>query len=151
VRRRAFVELSPDAGPAVAHPTAGAACVGARSVLVAYNLWLSPGADVAVARAVAGAVRGPALRALGLDVGGQAQVSANLLDPLSVGPDRVHDEVAARAPVARAELVGLVPAAVLEGVASERWAELDLDPSRTIESRLGRRVPPAAGRRLHRP
>jgi hypothetical protein len=107
---------------------------------------------VAVARAVAAAVRGPAVRALGLGVGVRAQVSANLLDPLSVGPAHLYDEVAARAPVAGAELVGLVPGAVLEGVPPERWAELDLDPSRTIESRLGRRAPPpTAGRRLHRP
>ncbi|HEX2041356.1 MAG TPA: hypothetical protein VHF24_01855 [Acidimicrobiales bacterium] len=136
VRRLAFAGIEPDAGPPVPHPTAGAVCVGARPVLVAYNVWLGPEADVSQARAVAAALRGPAVRALGLDVGGQPQVSMNLVDPLSFGPDRAYDEVAARAPVARAELVGLLPAAVLDRVPEHRWVELDLDPSSTIESRL---------------
>jgi glutamate formiminotransferase len=145
VRRRAFVDLAPDTGPSVAHPTAGATCVGARGVLVAYNLWLAPEAGAGlrgpnaaldVARSVAAAVRGPAVRALGLDVGGRAQVSTNLVDPLVVGPAQVYDAVAALAPVAGAELVGLVPAAVLEAVPAERWVELDLARSRTIEGRL---------------
>jgi glutamate formiminotransferase len=135
VRRAAFAELRPDTGPAGPHPHAGAAAVGARGVLVAYNLWLET-ADVATARAVAAAIRRPAARALGLDVGGRAQVSCNLIDPFVLGPEAVYDEVAARTPVARAELVGLVPAAVLEAVAPPRRAALDLDPERTIESRL---------------
>ena len=139
VRRRAFVDLDPDMGRPVPHPTAGAICVGARSVLVAYNLWLAPEAGVDVARSVAAALRGPAVRALGLDVGGRAQVSTNLLDPLVTGPARVYDEVAALAPLAGAELVGLVPEAVLDAVPPERWAELDLSPDRTIEARLGAR------------
>ena len=137
VRRGAFAALRPDTGPPVAHPTAGAACVGARPPLVAYNVWLGPGADTARAREVAAAVRGAFVRALGLDVGGRPQVSMNLVAPSTVGPDRAYDEVAARAPVERAELVGLVPAAVLEAVPPARWPELDLDPSRTIEARLG--------------
>ena len=58
----------------------------------------------------------------------------------------------------RAELVGLAPAAVVRSTPAHRWAELDLDPDRTIEARLlGARgaatVPqeadaPAATRRL---
>ncbi len=140
VRRRAFGDLAPDTGPPVPHPSAGAVCVGARNVLVAYNLWLVPGIDIAVARAVASALRGPGVRALGLDVGGRAQVSMNLVDALDVGPAQVYDAVAARTAVERAELVGLVPAAVVDGVAPERWAELDLHPSRTIESRLADRA-----------
>ncbi len=136
VRRRAFADLAPDTGPAAAHPTAGAVCVGARGILVAYNLWLTPEAGVDVARRVAAAIRGPAVRALGLDVGGRAQVSTNLVDPAATGPEWVYDAVAALAPVARAELVGLVPQAVLDAVPADRWAELDLSPSRTIEARV---------------
>ncbi|HET7721696.1 MAG TPA: hypothetical protein VFK43_17130, partial [Acidimicrobiales bacterium] len=81
VRRHAFTGLAPDTGPPVAHPTAGAICVGARPVLVAYNVWLAEGVPVATARQVAREIRGPGLRALGLDVGGRAQVSMNLVDP----------------------------------------------------------------------
>ncbi len=136
LRRQAFITLLPDRGGPVAHPTAGAICVGARAVLVAYNVWLADGVDVVTARRVAAQVRGPAVRALGLDVGGRAQVSMNLVDPQLVGPAQAYDAVAALVCVAGAELVGLLPAAVLEAVPVTRWDELDLGRSRTIEGTL---------------
>ncbi len=135
VRRRAWLDLAPDRGPARPHPTAGAVCVGARPLLVAYNLWLED-ADLALARELARELRGPAVRALGLDLGGRAQVSCNLVAPSVVGPDRVYDAVAGRARISRAELVGLVPRATLEAIPPERWAQLDLSRDRTIEARL---------------
>lgn len=138
VRKEAFRSLWPDAGPSLPHPTAGAACVGARPVLIAYNLWLEPGVPVDLARRIAAELRGPAVRALGLEVAGTAQVSLNLVDGRSFGPADAYDAVAARAPVQRAELVGLLPQAVLEAISEERWAGLDLDRSRTIEARLRR-------------
>ncbi|MGI8686249.1 MAG: hypothetical protein ACR2MO_14375, partial [Acidimicrobiales bacterium] len=141
VRRDAFHALAPDTGPAQPHPTAGATAAGARTVLVAFNVWLAPGSSSEQARQVARAVRGGAVRSLGLDVGGRAQVSCNLVDPLGTGPSAVYDAVtqaaaAAGAQVDGAELVGLVPAAVLDDIHASRWPELDLDPSRTIEARL---------------
>ena len=139
VRRQAFRDLAPDAGPSQPHPTAGAVAVGARPVLVAYNLWLAGPADLSLARSLARSLRGPAVRALGLPVGDAAQVSLNLIDPLVVGPASVYDAVAAQAPIARAELVGLVPRAVLDSIDAQRWPELDLDHERTIEARLSRR------------
>ena len=42
VRRQAWSSLVPDHGPPSPHPGAGAVAVGARPVLVAYNLWLRP-------------------------------------------------------------------------------------------------------------
>lgn len=139
VRRGAFVTLNPDTGPAQPHPTAGACAVGARPALVAYNLWLA-GADLARARAIARELRSPSVRALGLPVGDAVQVSVNLLAPGDFGPADVFDAVAARAPVARAELVGLIPEAVLHGIDRARWLELDLGEDRTIETRLADRV-----------
>jgi glutamate formiminotransferase len=138
VRRRAFVDLHPDTGPATPHPSAGAVCVGARAFLVAYNVWLAE-PDVDRARAVAAAVRSPAVRALGLRCGARVQVSMNLVDPEAVGPAAAFDAVAARVPVADAELVGLVPAVVLAAVPPARYAELDLSADRTIEARLAAR------------
>jgi glutamate formiminotransferase len=135
VRRRAWHDLLPDLGPAEPHPTLGAACVGARPVLVAYNLWLET-ADVATAKAVAAAIRTPQLRTLGLGVGSRAQVSCNLVDPWAVGPAAAYDAVAALAPIGRAELVGLLPHGVLDAVPAARWAELDIGPEKTIEARL---------------
>jgi glutamate formiminotransferase len=136
VRRHAFRALPPDAGPSRPHPTAGATCVGARPVLVAYNLWLAPPAGLELANAVVRRLRGPGVQALAFDLAGAVQVSCNLLDPERVGPAAVFDAVAREVEVARAELVGLVPARLLERTPGHRWAELDLDPSRTIEARL---------------
>lgn len=138
VRRRAAEGARPDVGPAGPDPRRGAAAVGARPVLVAYNLWLAE-PDLALARRIATAVRGPALRALGLPVGDRVQVSMNLVDPGELGPAQAWDAVAALAPVAGAELVGLVPAAVLEAIDPSRWERLDLSADRTIEARLARR------------
>jgi len=137
VRRRAFRDLAPDAGPAAPHPSAGAVAVGARGLLVAWNLWLAE-PDVDRARAVAARVRGPHLRALGLAVGARVQVSMNLIAPLALGPAEAWDLVAALVPVAGAELVGLAPTAVLDRTDPDRWAQLDLAPDRTIEHRLAR-------------
>lgn len=132
VRRHAFTGLAPDTGPPVVHPTAGAICAGARRVLVAYNVWLAEGVPVSVARQVARDIRGPGLRALGLDVGGRAQVSMNLVDPERLTPADAYDAVASRAPVGRAELVGLLPSSVLAAVPPDRWPELNLHPAKTL-------------------
>jgi glutamate formiminotransferase len=135
VRRTAWVSALPDTGPMRPHPTAGAAAVGARPVLVAYNVWLAD-PDIVKARIIAAGLRGPSVRALGLQVGRDVQVSCNLIRPAVVGPEAVFDAVARGAVPARAELVGLIPAALLGPIPSHRWAELDLDPTRTIEARL---------------
>lgn len=146
VRRHAFGDLGPDAGPSAPHPTAGACAVGARPLLVAYNLWLT-GSDVDLARSIAGRIRGPEVRALGLGVGGRAQVSCNLIEPFCTGPADVYDEVlrlagASGSHVERAELVGLVPLGVLEAIPEGRWSELGLGADRTIEARLQSVDPP---------
>jgi glutamate formiminotransferase len=142
IRKRAFSGLDPDTGPAAPHPTAGACAVGARFALIAYNLWLSTG-DLAVATSIAVAIRGPGVRALGFATGALTQVSCNLVDPLSVGPAQVYDEVdglahEAGVSVTRAELVGLAPAAVVEASPRARRRQIDLDFERTFEARLER-------------
>lgn len=134
IRRRAWVDLRPDTGPDKPHPTAGAMCVGARPVLVAYNVYID-GVDLAGARRIATRIRGPHLRALGLQVGDRVQVSMNLTHPALVGPAQAYDAVARFARVEQAELVGLVTEAVLCAIPRWRWAELDLNPDRTVESR----------------
>ncbi len=121
------------------HPTAGAIAVGARGALVAYNLWLAC-SDLRMARRIAAAIRRPGLRTLGLQVGDNVQVSCNLTTPFQLGPGAVYDLVAAHARIDHAELVGLLPAGVLEAVPKVRWAALDIGPDRTIESRLARVV-----------
>ena len=83
-------------------------------------------------------MRGPDLRALGLQVGERVQVSMNLVAPERLGPADAYDLVAALGPIAGAELVGLLPRSVLLRVPGERWAQLDLGDDRTIETRLAR-------------
>ena len=140
IRRRAFAVagLAPDFGPPRPDPRTGASAVGARRVLVAYNVWVS---SVDIARRVAPAVRGPAVRALGLEVGDRAQVSCNLVDPDTYGPARLFDEIGALVAkaggaVRGAELVGLLPETVLAAIPRSRWAELGLGEGSTIEARL---------------
>jgi glutamate formiminotransferase / 5-formyltetrahydrofolate cyclo-ligase len=139
VRRQAFTTLEPDAGPAQPHPRAGAIAAGARRPLVAYNLWLA-GATPSRARQLAATLRGPSVRALAFEMTGAVQVSCNLIDPFAVGPLEVFDQLmnALRPPerIARAELVGLVPGAVLQRIPPERQAELALSPTATIERRV---------------
>ena len=143
LRRLAFAPrqeggLAPDAGPRTAHPTAGATAVGARTVLLAYNVWVS---SLQTARTVAPQVRGPHVRALALAVDGRAQVSCNLVHPAVFGPARVYDAVAALVDdvggeVEGAELVGLIPTAVLAKIPPRRYEELGLSLDSTVESRL---------------
>ena len=153
VRRGAFTTLAPDTGPPTPHPTAGATAVGAREVLIAYNVWIGADPDgdglshdevVAVARRLAGQLRRPGLRTLGLAVGGGAQVSCNVVDPGTVSIADVYDGVAAGAAahgctVVRGELVGLLPRSALTAVPGPRWGVLDLGVEDTIEFRLGTR------------
>ena len=109
--------------------------VGARPVLVAYNLWLAE-ADLEAAQSLARGLRGRRVRALAFSLGEHVQVSLNLIAPDEFGPAEAYDAVAAEREVARAELVGLIPASVLQSVPAHRWTELDLAADRTIEARL---------------
>jgi glutamate formiminotransferase len=135
IRRHAFRDLRPDTGPDRPHPTAGAICVGARPALVAYNLWLAD-PDLDEARRIAAALRSAEVRALGLAVGKEVQVSCNLIAPWRVGPAEVFDQVEKSAAIARAELVGLVPEKVLAAIPRRRWGSLGLGERSTIEARL---------------
>ncbi len=123
-RRLEGGEVEPAFGPRRLHPTAGAALVGVRAPLVAFNVELAT-SDVEVARAIAAAVRAaggglPGVQAIGLLLTrtGNAQVSMNIVDvdatPLHVVVERVRDEAARRGvEVVGGELVGLVPARVV--------------------------------------
>jgi glutamate formiminotransferase len=145
IRRSAFRDLAPDFGPSTPHPTAGAICAGVRDALVAYNVWLNDDVPFDVARAIARNVRGDGVRTLALRVGSRVQISTNLVEPRRVGPMEAFDRIRTAAEslgarVTHGELVGLLPSEVLERIPRSRWSELDVEESRTIESRLeGRR------------
>jgi glutamate formiminotransferase / 5-formyltetrahydrofolate cyclo-ligase len=144
-------ELVPDEGPHEVDPRSGAVLVGARHVLIAYNLDLATD-DVAVARAVAEAVRHssggmPGLQAIGLELpaSGRVQVSMNVVDvdaaPLHEVVERVRAEARARGvEVAGGELVGLVPERVVEAAAAAGVELPGIDASRILERRLASRL-----------
>jgi glutamate formiminotransferase len=128
-------EWAPDFGPRRPHPTAGAAAVGARGFLVAFNVVLGTG-DLSIARGIAGAIREAnggmkGVKALGLALASRelVQVSMNLTDigatNLPAAYERVEREAACRGvSVVESEIVGLVPRAAAGGATT---ADLRLD------------------------
>jgi glutamate formiminotransferase/glutamate formiminotransferase/formiminotetrahydrofolate cyclodeaminase len=120
-RRIEAGELVPDYGPARVHPSAGALLVAARPPLVAFNVDLASD-DVELARRIAAGLREsggglPGVRAIGLylPARGRAQVSTNVHDHRAVPLREIVERVREQAEVAEAELVGLAPAAALDG------------------------------------
>jgi len=128
----------PDFGPPAIHPSAGAILIAARPPLVAFNLQLAPPATLADAQAIAALIREggphglPGLRAIGIALGdGVAQVSMNVERPAELTLARIVEAVAAHAPLASAELVGLAPAAAMAGFPAE-LPILGFDPARHV-------------------
>ena len=116
----------PDIGGPELHATAGASAVGARSFLIAYNLYLDR-SDIAVARAIARDIRAAngglhGVKALGLLADGRAQVSMNITDfwktPVRVVHERVRTLAAQNGVrIADGELIGLIPDAAFDPAA----------------------------------
>lgn len=123
----------PDYGPNKIHPTAGATVIGARPLLVAYNVYLGGKEHLALAKAVAKAVRGSSgglkgVKGMGLEVDGQAQVSMNLVDLGATPLHRAYEMVKMEAEALGvtptwSEVVGLVPEQALFEAAARhiRW------------------------------
>ena len=138
-------DWQPDFGPAAPHPSFGAVAVGARRLLVAYNINLATD-RLEVATAVAAAVRTssgglPHVKAMAVALPGRGlvQVSMNLTHveatPIAVVFDAVTRE-AARHGVAESEVVGLVPAAALADVAARALRIAGWSPDKILDARL---------------
>ncbi len=136
--------LEPAFGPARMHPSAGATLVAARAPLVAFNLQLSPPATLADASRIAALIREggaeglPGVRAMAVGLGGGvAQVSMNVERPLEIALAVIVQAVARHADLASGEIVGLAPAAALEGFPRDVPLQ-GFDPARqVIEKALG--------------
>ncbi len=135
IRRTAWTSLFPDIGPRIAHPTAGAICVGVREVLVAYNIFLAD-TTMKTAHEIVLNIRQPGLRALSFLVDGHAQISMNLTDLDTINVDTAYDIVAQFGNIARAELVGLMPLSALTKIEQSRWSQLNIGADKTIEARF---------------
>lgn len=136
----------PDFGPCEIG-SAGACAIGARDILIAFNVYLSTG-DAHIARRIASQVRQssgglPHVKALGLLVNGRAQVSMNLTDYRITSIHRAVVAVrqAARAlghEIARTELVGLLPRAALQATETTFVHIDNFTPDRMLELQLAR-------------
>src|SRR5947199_4571134 len=120
-------DRKPDFGPSRLHPTAGACIVGARPVLIAWNVNLGT-KDVAIAKRIAKAIREsdgglPAVRAKGFELPdrGLVQVSMNMTDYQRTSLVQAFEAISSLAAkegveIVESEIIGLVPLdAVLVG------------------------------------
>src|SRR6059058_4093364 len=119
----------PDLGGPKLHPTAGAVCVGARRMLVAFNVILFD-IDMVGARALARSIRESSaglrgVQALAFELpGSRVQLSMNLFRIDETTPSDVIAELARRGVAMGAEqVVGLCPALVATPAADERILE----------------------------
>jgi glutamate formiminotransferase len=137
----------PDIGGPTLHPTAGAVIVGARKVLIAFNINLKT-SRLEIAQAIAKAIRAssgglPAVKALGLPLVSRnlVQVSMNLTDFERTAPHVVFSEVSRLArgygvEVEESELIGLMPRGAVEMAASYYLKLSAFNSQRVIENRL---------------
>jgi len=151
----------PDVGGPELHPKAGASAVGARSFLIAYNLYIQQESDptggngaalplqpeIAAARAIARDLRASTgglqgVKALGLMANGRAQISMNITDYRVTPMHHVYatvKELARRhkVTIAEGELIGLIPEAAFEPDSDWVRQTTGLDPeSKVLERRL---------------
>jgi len=147
VRKPGFDSAPPDIGTVAAHTTAGASMVGARGILIAYNVQLAT-RDAAVAQSIARGIRESSggfryVKAIGLYLASRdcAQVSMNLTNFAETPLDRVYDAIASAArergtEAVCGEIIGFIPRRAYE-VAPDffRHAE-NFSESRILETRI---------------
>ena len=135
---------APDFGPASLGP-AGASAIGARGPLIAFNVYMAS-TDISIARSIASQIRESSgglqqVKALGLLVGGRAQISMNLTDYRQTSLTTVIvaiEREAARAnmTIDHSELIGLLPRAALLDDARRTWHLPQLDDRHILEERV---------------
>jgi len=147
VRRPGFDGLPPDVGDVATHPAAGAAVVGARGFLIAYNINLATH-DVAIAKAIAKKIREssggfPFVKAIGLPIASRdcAQVSINFTNFAQTPFDEVWNAVITEAArlgtsVASSQLIGFVPKSAYEQAPGFFQHAENFDESRILETRI---------------
>ena len=140
-------EWTPDFGPRHPHPSAGASVVGARHILIAYNVNLDSD-RLDVAKAIAKTIRQssgglPFVKAMGVRLDSHVvQVSMNLTNsertPMWVAYDAVVQEAARHGVAVRgSELIGLVPQAALRP-GDETYLKIEgFTSSQILERQIG--------------
>ena len=133
-------------GPELHAEAAGASAVGARTFLIAYNVYLAPGADISQRPAPSPAKCAPlragmqGVKALGLTANDRSQVSMNITDfRLTPMPNVFANlELVARehgTSIAEGELIGLIPEDAYDPEAA--WVRVipNFDPDEKILER----------------
>ena len=150
--RMADPAWSPDCGPPTPHESAGATVIGARRVLIAFNVNLTTD-RLEVARRIARVVREssgglPHVKAIGVALAerGLVQVSMNLTNPAVTPLHEVFDVIAREAArenveIAGSEVIGLAPLDAIVATARARLRLDDFTAGRVIEAHL----PPPGG------
>jgi glutamate formiminotransferase len=140
-------EWRPDFGPDRPHPSAGATAIGARQILIAYNVNLAT-TRLSVARRIASVVRASGgglsfVKAMGvqLEHRGIVQVSMNLTNYKETSLVTVFDAIAREASrdgvrILESEIVGLVPADALPATPLRRLKLRAEDLDKVLEKRL---------------
>lgn len=140
-------ERSPDIGEPCLHPTAGITAVGARKILIAYNIYLNT-SKVSMAREIARAIRFSSgglrhVKAIGVEMKTRnlAQVSVNLTDfeqtPLHHVFDAVNEEAEKRGlKIVSSEIIGLAPRRALKLSAGHDLKLENFSFDRVLENRL---------------
>lgn len=136
----------PDFGPLKLR-NCGAAAIGVRKFLIAYNINLNS-SDLNIAKKIAKKVREkdgglPAVKALGfmLENEGIAQVSMNLTDFEITGIQKVFETVDEEAKklgtiAKESELIGLIPKAALTGINVDKLKFKNFSEDKILENRL---------------
>ena len=136
----------PDFGPDQPHETAGVTAIGARPILIAYNVNLASN-RLAVAKRIASLIRASSgglahVKALGMQLDdGTVQVSMNLTNYKETSMAMVFDAITREAAidgvrVLGSEIVGLVPADALPSDPVRRLKLRPEDSDKVLERRL---------------
>src|SRR3989344_2897860 len=135
----------PDFGPDKLHPTAGAVVIGARKYLVAFNVNLDT-PNVQIAKQIASKIREKnggltAVKALGFEVDGLAQVSMNLVDFEKTNFDQAYRAIEKeiknyKVGIKSSEIYGMIPLeAIVRAIKTTFMAE-KFNPDQLLEKRL---------------
>ncbi|HKK92912.1 MAG TPA: hypothetical protein VJ925_05735 [Longimicrobiales bacterium] len=138
-----------DGGRTGAHPTAGLTCVGARRLLLAWNVWVE-GVEGQVLNELARTLRErdggiPGLRVLALELPRQGghQISMNLegvegREPFDVFLQIERHVEAAGGRISKTEVIGMIPDALVFPAATHRLRLSEPDPARLLSSSVQR-------------
>lgn len=144
-------ELPPGWSHPGAHPTAGATCVGARAVLLAWNVVVER-IDILQAKRIAreirernGGINGVRALAFALASNGRVQISMNLENADNNSPMAVFRRIEMRVAemggeIVETEIIGMMPDGLLLEAASDRLKLAKPDASRQLTRQVLRHI-----------